>query len=67
MAIVVLPEPTAEPEKDFMVTKADADLIKEIAVKIGPIQAMKVTRWLADCRLMTAKKFVEDLLEENSQ
>lgn len=61
MSINVMAKPDDKPEQDFTIMWCDAELIKEIAAKVGPIQAMKVTRWLTKCSLRTAKDFVDGL------
>lgn len=67
MAITVSPKIDDKPEKDITITWHDAELIREIATKLDPIKAMRVTRWLADCSLRSAKDFVEGLMQPPQQ
>lgn len=50
------------PEEDVTILSTDADLIKQIGERCGRVAAIRVTRWLTKCGLLTANKFVDDLV-----
>lgn len=58
MGITVKPK-IEEPEENIEISADDAGTIERIATHCGKIDAMKATRWLTGCRLLTAKRFVD--------
>lgn len=64
MTITIKPS-QVRPEPDFQISDYDAAIIKNIAIKISKIEAIKVLRWLCPgASLLASKNFVEFLLGE---
>ena len=48
---------------DITIRDHEANTIRKIAVRVGKIEAIQVTRWLTKASLLESKNFVEGLLE----
>jgi ribosomal protein L7/L12 len=58
---VKAPLEIAEPAVE--ITDTDAFLIRKVRDQLGKIDAIRITRWLTECSLLTCKNFVENLKE----
>ena len=50
-------------EQDITIKDHEASTIHKVALGVGKIEAIQVTRWLTKASLLSSKNFVESLLE----